>query len=364
MNQFTMKTTLLVGTRKGLIVLRQKPNGWKFDQTHFTGIPVSLAYVDPRDKTWWACLDHGHWGQKLHRSRDEGNSWEEIEAPKYPEGTEMKEGVPASLRYMWAFAQAGGDKPGELYIGTEPGGLFHSKDHGDSWELVQSLWDHPSRKEHWFGAGRDYPGIHSLLIDPRDTNHLYAGVSVAGVFESTDAGKTWDVRNKGLRADFLPDPQAEVGHDPHMMVACPTQPDVLWQQNHCGIYRSSDGAKSWQDVTDADGPAKFGFAIAVDHNDPDQAWVVPAVSDEIRVAVDGALCVCRTDDGGKSWQNFRDGLPQQNCFDLVYRHALDNRGEELVFGTTTGNLFHSPDRGASWDLLGYTLPMVYSVDFV
>ena len=359
-----MKTTLLVGTRKGLIVLRKKSDRWKFDKTHFTGIPISLTYVDQRDKTWWACLDHGHWGQKLHRSNDEGSNWEEVEAPKYPEGIEMKEGVPASLRYMWAFAQAGDDKPGELYIGTEPGGLFHSSDNGDSWQLVKSLWDHPSRKEHWFGAGRDYPGIHSLIIDPRDSNHLYAGVSVAGVFESNNAGKTWEVRNKGLRADFLPDPQAELGHDPHLMVACPSQPDILWQQNHCGIFKSLNGGKNWQDVTDADGPAKFGFAIAVDYNNPDQAWVVPAVSDEVRVAVDCALCVCRTDDGGKSWQDFRKGLPQENCFDLVYRHALDVNEDDVAFGTTTGNLFLSQDRGVSWDLLGYTLPMVYSVDFV
>ncbi|MGI9542786.1 MAG: WD40/YVTN/BNR-like repeat-containing protein [Cyclobacteriaceae bacterium] len=359
-----MKTTLLLGTRKGLIVLRKQPKGWKFEKTHFTGIPVSLAYVDQRDKTWWACLDHGHWGRKLHRSKDEGHTWVEVEAPKYPEGTEMKEGVPAMVRYIWAFTQAGDDKPGELYLGTEPGGLFQSKDHGDSWELVESLWDHPSRPEHWFGGGRDYAGIHSIVVDPRDSDHLYIGISCAGVFESTNAGKTWLVRNQGLRADYLPDPQAEVGHDPHMLVACHKQPDALWQQNHCGIFKSTDGAKSWQEVTDKKGPAKFGFAMAVDHEDSEQAWVVPAVSDEIRVAIDGALTVCRTDDGGKTWQDFRKGLPQENCFDLVYRHALDVNADEVVFGTTTGNLFHSQDRGTSWDLLGYTLPMVYSVDFV
>jgi len=359
-----MKTTLLLGTRKGLIVLRKKPKGWEFNQTHFVGIPVSLAYVDQRDRTWWACLDHGHWGQKLHRSKDEGNSWTEVEAPKYPEGTEMKEGVPAVVRYLWAFAHAGEDRSGELYLGTEPGGLFHSKDNGDNWQLVQSLWDQPSRLEHWFGGGRDYAGIHSIVVDPRNSDHIYIGISCAGVFETVDAGKNWIVRNQGLRADYLPNPQAEVGHDPHMLVACATQPDVLWQQNHCGIFKSIDGANSWQEVTDDDGPARFGFAVAVAEGDPNQAWVVPAVSDEIRVAIDNALCVCRTDDGGKSWRDLRKGLPQKNCYDIVFRHALDVNNHEVVFGTTTGNLFLSKDRGDSWDLLGHTLPMVYSVDFV
>ena len=354
----------MLGTRKGLITYQRAGSGWKLVNTNFLGIPVSLTHVDSRSGVWWACLDHGHWGQKLHKSHDQGKNWEEVEAPKFQEGIEIKDGEAAAVRYLWAFAEGGDGKENTLYIGTEPGGLFESHDGGASFSLVESLWNHPSRKDNWFGGGRDYAGIHSIVVDPRDSDHIYIGVSVAGVFETTDGGASWDVCNQGLRADFLPDPFAEVGHDPHLLVACPSQPDVMWQQNHCGIFRSIDGAKSWKDVTQPGGPAKFGFAVAVSEDNADQAWVVPAISDEIRVAVDNALCVCRTDDGGASWKDFRQGLPQQDCYDIVFRHALVVTGNTIAFGTTTGNLFLSNDLGETWECLNTTLPMVYSVAFV
>jgi photosystem II stability/assembly factor-like uncharacterized protein len=183
------------------------------------------------------------------------------------------------------------------------------------------------------------------------------------VFETADGGKTWDVRNKGMRAEFLPNPEAETGYDPHILVAAPTNPDTLWQQNHCGIFRSTNGAKNWQDISQPEGPARFGFAIAVADDNPDQAWVVPADSDMNRTAIKGSLCVCRTDNGGKTWKDFRKGLPQENCYDIVYRHALASSEDMLAFGTTTGNLFFSPDRGENWQTLNNYLPMVYSAQF-
>ncbi len=358
------KNTLMLGTRKGLVTYERSANGWKLKDTSFLGIPVSLTHVDSRDGTWWACLDHGHWGQKLHRSLDQGKNWEEVEAPKYSEGAEIKDGVAATIKYLWAFAEGGPDKENVLYIGTEPGGLFESSDGGETFQLIESLWNHPSRVEHWFGGGRDHPGIHSIVVDPRNSDHIYVGISCAGVFETWDSGKTWAVKNQGLRADYLPDPHAEVGHDPHLLVACPSQPEVLWQQNHCGIFKSTDGANTWNDITDPKGPAKFGFAIAVAEDNPDRAWVVPAISDEVRVAVDSAMCVCRTDDGGQSWTDFRAGLPQTDCYDIVFRHALDVQGDILSFGTTTGNLFLSNDQGVHWECLSSTLPMIYSLAFV
>ena len=354
----------MLGTRKGLVTYQRNGAGWKLRDTSFLGIPVSLTHVDSRNGTWWACLDHGHWGQKLHKSNDEGKTWTEVEAPKFAEGMEMKEGEAAAVRYLWAFAEGGNGKDDTVYIGTEPGGLFQSQDGGATFSLVESLWNHPSRKDNWFGGGRDYPGIHSIVVDPRDSDHIYIGISVAGVFETLDGGKSWNVKNKGLRADFLPDPHAEVGHDPHLLVASPSHPDILWQQNHCGIFRSVDAGNNWQDITQEGGPARFGFAIAVAENNPEQAWVVPAVSDELRVAIDGALCVCRTDDGGKTWIDFRGGLPQKDCFDIVFRHALDVNGETLAFGTTTGNLFISNDSGENWECINSTLPLVHSVAFV
>jgi photosystem II stability/assembly factor-like uncharacterized protein len=366
-NNFTFMNSanrLLLGTRKGLFILERRNDGWDVTQSAFPGVPIPYAMRDPRTGTLWASLDHGHWAQKLHRSDDGGVTWEEVMAPKYPEGAEIKEGEPATARYLWVLAPGGADEPERFYIGTEPGGLFRSEDGGRSFQLVESLWNHPSRKDRWFGGGRDYPGIHSIFVDPRDSRRVLVGVSCAGVFETRDGGATWEPRNRGLNANFLPNPEAEVGHDPHLMVSCPSSPDALWQQNHCGIFRSEDGGMSWRDVSETSGPAGFGFAIAVDENDPGTAWVVPAHSDQQRMAIDGALCVCRTEDGGRSWKALRQGLPQQHCYDVAFRHALDVSGSRLAFGTTTGNLFVSEDRGDSWDCIGNYFPPVYSVRFM
>lgn len=357
-----MKNKVLVGTRKGMLVLEKKQNNWKITADHFMGIPVNMVFEDPRNGAWWVALDHGHWGNKLHFSPDQGKNWQEIEAPKYPEGSMIKEEVPANLRYIWAFSPTGNGSSKGLWIGTEPGGLFHLDAENNS-SLVESLWQHPSRPEGWFGGGRDYAGIHSVVVDPRDSNHIYVGISVAGVFESTDGGQTWQPKNKGLRADFLPDPYAEIGHDPHLLVSCASQPDVLWQQNHCGIFRTSNGGALWEDISDPEGEANFGFAIAADPYNPLRAWVAPAISDGMRVAVDKKLCICRTDDGGKSWQTFRHGLPQEYCYDIVFRHALISYGKEVLFGTTTGNLFSSSDGGEHWDTLSNYLPMIYCLAF-
>jgi hypothetical protein len=355
---------LLLGTRKGLVIYENSGDQWKPSSVHFLGIPVSLTFVDPITGDWWAALDHGHWGQKLQRSSDRGETWTEITAPKYPEGEEVKEGVPAATQYLWAFNSLKDSEGHQLLIGTEPGGLFESRDNGASFELNRGLWDHESRKEQWFGGGRDNPGIHSIVIDPRNSDHRYIGISVAGVFETADAGKTWKPQNKGLRADFLPDPEVPVGHDPHLLVACPSAPDVMWQQNHCGIFKSENGARDWKMVSQNGGPAHFGFAVAVDENDPDKAWVAPGISDEVRVAVDQSLCICRTTDGGKTWTDQRNGLPQDSVFDIVYRHALSKHRDWLVFGTTTGNVYTSNDGGESWTTLSNNLPMVYSTEIV
>ncbi len=351
---------ILVGTTKGLVIFEQKATAWKIAKVHFMGLPVSLVYVDERTNTWWAGLAHRHWGQKLHYSTDEGQKWHSVPMPKYPKDAEVKLGKRATLKKIWSMSHAGFDKPGELWMGTEPGGLFHSADNGQSFHLVESLWNHPSRidENQWFGAGRDFPFIHSIAVNPRNSDHVYIAVSCAGVFETKDGGKSWNPRNKGLIAAYLPNPHVEVGHDPHLMLVCQSNPDVIWQQNHCGIFRSEDAALSWENVTDSSGIADYGFALAIDHQNPERAWVIPAVSDEVRVAHDLALCVCRTEDGGKTWQPLRNGLPQEFCFDIVFRHALANKNEILVFGSTTGNLFLSQDAGEHWQCLSSNLARI------
>ncbi|MFH1277302.1 MAG: glycosyl hydrolase [Candidatus Eisenbacteria bacterium] len=354
---------LILGTRKGVIQLRWDGEDCSFVREGHRGVPVPYAFRDHRTGTIWASLDHGHWGTKLSRSRDEGVTWEEVSAPAYPEGSTLPDGSEAKSLYLWVLAPGGDNRPERLYAGTEPGGLFVSDDGGRSFTLVESLWNHPSRQKHWFGGGRDHPGLHSVVVDPRDSDRIQVGISVAGVFESTDGGGTWAPKNRGLRADYLPEKYPEVGHDPHLLVSCPSDPDRLWQQNHCGIFRSIDGGGNWEDVSEPEGPAKFGFAVAVDEEDGDTAWVVPAVSDEMRVAIQNALCVCRTEDGGKTWTALRKGLPQINAYDIVFRHALDKRGDRLAFGTTTGNLYLSGDGGDTWVPAGNHFPPIYSVRF-
>lgn len=357
------KRRILIGTSKGLIIYNKAASGWQVEQVLFKGMPVSVVYVDERDNTWWICLAHRHWGQKLHRSIDEGKNWESIRTPIYPKDAKLKSGKAATLRKIWTMSHAGADRPGQLYLGTEPGGLFYSRDGGLSFNLLQTLWDHPSRKDEWFGAGRDHPFIHSIVVDPRDSNHFYIAISCAGVFETKDGGKTWLPRNKGLVAAYLPNPNVEIGHDPHLLLVCKANPDVLWQQNHCGIFRSTNGGLNWIDVSGSDNFPYYGFALAIDHDNPDRAWVIPAVSDEVRVAVNEALCVCRTEDGGKTWQTLREGLPQQNCFDIVFRHSLAINQNQLVFGTTTGNVFYSDDFGNNWQCLSHHLPRVDYITF-
>jgi photosystem II stability/assembly factor-like uncharacterized protein len=355
---------LIVGTRKGLVILEHEGRRWKTVAAAHAGIPVPYAIRDPRTDILWSSLDHGHWGQKLSRSTDGGASWTEVPQPTYPEGATIKDGVSATLRYLWVIEPGGADEPQRMYLGTEPGGLFVSDDGGDSFTLNPGLWNHPSRVEgQWFGGGRDEPGIHSVLVDPRDSSHLSVGVSCAGVFQSTDHGQSWTPTNQGLKADFLPDPDVAVGHDPHLLVHSTGNPDHQWQQNHCGIFRSTDGGTTWADVSEADGPASFGFAVAVDPQDGDTAWVVPAISDEKRMAIDGAVCVCRTTDGGRSWTALREGLPQEGAYDVVFRHGLDQRGDRLAFGSTSGNLYVSDDRGESWHTVSNNLAPIYSVRF-
>lgn len=366
-----MTEMMILGTRKGLLQFERRSDGWRFCRESFKAQPVSYAMRDPRTGIMWAALDHGHWGTKLQRSSDNGATWTEVEAPKFPEGAVINTGFPggesstkpATLSYIWLIAPGGADQPQRLYLGTEPGGLFQSDDGGESFSLVETLWDRPERLSWWFGGGRDYPGLCSICVDPRNSNHVIVGISCGGVYETRDGGESWDARNKGLSANYLPDPYSEFGHDPHYMLMSPANPDILWMQNHCGVFRSADSAATWQDVSQNGGPAYFGFPVVTDRNDPDTAWVVPAIDAEYRTAIDQALCVCRTQDGGKTWTALRDGLPQTQTYDVVFRHAFDLDGDRLAFGTTTGNLYLSDNRGDSWQSLGSNLPPIYSVRF-
>lgn len=345
---------LLLGTSKGLLVYEKRQHSWHCAPICFLGMPVSMIYANSYSDTWFAGLPHRHWGQKLHRSNDFGKTWQPISAPKYPIEAVLRNGKPASLKAIWCMEQIGAD---QYLMGTEPGGLFYGTQKGD-FQLVKSLWQHPTRAQMWFGAGKDEPFIHSIVVHPQDKQHIYVAVSCGGVFETKNGGATWEARNVGLKATYLPNPTAEAGHDPHLLLLCKSNPTVLWQQNHCGVYRSTDGGLFWEDVSDVEQGIYYGFALAIDHENPLRAWVIPAVSDEVRVAHNLSLSVRRTEDGGKTWTTLQKGLPQKNCFDIVFRHAFDRCGQTLVFGTTTGHVFISENDGDDWKLLANHLPKI------
>lgn len=363
-----MGQRIYVATRKGLFTYQGSGGDWKVAGTAFLGDPVTMVLDDPRDRTLYAALNLGHFGVKLHRSTDGGASWEELAAPSFPQVASQKlDATPKapSVHQVWALAAGGADEPGRLWAGTIPGALFRSMDRGRTWQLIESLWNRPER-EAWFGGGYDDPGIHSICVDPRDSSRVTVGVSCGGAWVTTDGGESWDLRADGMFAAYMPperrdDPTIQ---DPHLIVQCASAPDVFWCQHHNGVFRSTDNLVSWHEVP-AVQPSVFGFAVAVDPNDAETAWLVPAVKDECRIPVDGKMVVARTRNGGKSFDVLRNGLPQEHAYDLVFRHAMDvdSSGKRLAIGSTTGSLWLTDDAGESWRTLSTHLPPIYQVRF-
>lgn len=364
-----MQHHALVSTKKGLFELSCDHDVWSIGNAHFLGDPVTMTLFDRRDGTLYAALNLGHFGIKLHRRDPGGDRWTEIAAPAYPPQPEDCKGdVEWKLKLIWSLACGGSDQPGMLWAGTLPGGLFRSPDRGDSWELVQSLWNAPERTE-WFGGGYDTPGIHSICIDPRDSDRILVGVSCGGAWVSADGGASWSLSARGMRADYMPPERADEQQtqDPHRIVQCATQPDVFWCQHHNGIWHSTDGGALWQRIKHgAADTSDFGFAVAVHPHNPDCAWFVPATADQQRVPVNAALAVTRTRDGGKSFDVLRSGLPQQHCYDLIYRHSLAvaDDGQALLMGSTTGNVWASANGGDDWRQVSGNLPPINGLQFV
>jgi len=372
-----MSERVYVATRKGLFTVerggRSSDAPWRIAHVSFLGENCTMMLPDPRDGLLYVAIGHGHFGVKLHRSSDGGERWEEIAAPAYPEADPheapwtdpMGRVVPSSLEAVWSIEAAGAQAPEALWCGTIPGGLFRSDDAGDSWELVRGLWDHPGRRR-WFGGGADYPGIHSVCVHPSDPARVRVAVSCGGVWETRDGGEHWDCRGEGWRAEYFPPEQAsDPGiQDVHRLASCPAAPDHLWAQHHNGIFRSTDGGEHWDEIEGVE-PAAFGFTVAVHPQDPLTAWFVPAQKDEQRIPVDGRVVVTRTRDGGERFEILDRGLPREHAYDLVFRHALDvdDSGETLAFGSTTGSLWLSDDGGARWHCASTHLPPVYAVRF-
>jgi hypothetical protein len=350
-----------VATRKGLFELRRRERRWHIERTSFLGEPVSMLLPPQGDGRMLAALNLGHFGVKVHASDDAGASWREVATPAYPPQPEGDKGVPWKLVQIWSMAAAGGT----VWAGTLPGGLFRSDDFGTSWQLMESLWNEPGRAD-WFGGGYDVPGIHSICPHPDRPQELLIAISCGGAWVTRDGGASWKLQADGMRAAYMPPEQAGNPNvqDVHLVQRCPARPQVLWAQHHNGIWRSADDAASWQEVTTAP-LSNFGFAVAAHPGDAETAWFAPAVADQQRVPVGGALAVNRTRDGGRSFETLREGLPQADCYDLVYRHglAVAGDGRSLLMGSTTGGLWASADGGDSWATVSAHLPPIHAVRF-
>lgn len=354
---------LLVGTMKGAFVLRSDASrkNWEVGGPYFPGRAIYAMTYDARDgrNRLWAAVNSSYWGSYLSTSNDFGKTWTEPETygVKFPEDAEN------SVKQIWQIVPGNAAEPNTLYCGVEPAALFRSDDAGDTWSLVKGLYDHPHRPQWQPGGGGLC--LHTILPDPANKDRMHIAISTGGVYRTDDGGQTWEVRNKGVRAQFLPPDQwyPEFGQCVHKIVSHPSNPKRLFLQNHWGLYRSDDGGDSWQDIANGV-PSDFGFALEVDHDDPNTAYIIPLESDEFRCTPEAKLRVYRTRNAGESWEPLTNGLPQENAFETVLRDgmvgdSLNPAG--LYFGTRNGKLFGTNDGGESWSAIVEGLPAVVCV---
>ncbi len=378
------KVMLFIGTRKGGLIFssdetRQK---WQVSDLLFKGWRVMHMRFDARDGRLHAAVVHDVYGPSLHYSDDFGQTWEQArQAPSFerssrsgrppatPEeaqqaitGEYPSSSKPEKVLKVWNITPGRDSQAGVLYAGVEPAALFISHDRGETWELSPALYDHPHRP-HWFpGAGGLC--LHTILLDPFNPQRMYVAISAAGIYRSDDGGLTWKACNKNVRADFIPDPSPEFGHCVHKAALHPSQPQVLFQQNHCGVYRSDHFADDWIDIGEGKLPSRFGFPLAVHPHEPQTLYLVLEESDEYRLSLDGHFAVWRSRDGGDTWQRLTDGLPERAHL-VVLREAMatDTLDEAGVYvGTSTGQIFYSRESGDHWQLLSDYLPPLLSLE--
>jgi photosystem II stability/assembly factor-like uncharacterized protein len=349
---------VLVGTRKGLFLLESDDSrrDWRLEGPVLTGWSVFHAVLDPRDQSIHACTNNEIYGATTHRSHDRGRTWTRAEELGLPEDGDLK------LERTWHIEPGSADDPGRLWVGAAPGALFRSDNGGETWETIESVLHHPTRESWMPGAG----GMccHSIQLDPDEGRRLYIGISAAGVFRSEDGGESWSPANQGTAADFLPDPNPPVGQCVHKLLVHPARSDRLWQQNHCGVYRSDDRGESWERLDGNGLPSGFGFPLALHPRDPDTAFVVPEEGAENRVTCNGRLGVYRTRDGGGSWELCSSGLPSPAWL-AVMREGLAFDGLDpfgLYLGMQSGSVFVSPNEGESWLEAASDLPPILSVE--
>jgi photosystem II stability/assembly factor-like uncharacterized protein len=305
----------------------------------------------------WASTGSPLWGTYLRSSDDFGKTWTNpLEANiRFPPESGL------ALKNIWKIALGPPETPDKLYCGVEPAALFESQDAGESWSLVRGLFDHPHRPR-WM-PGQGGLCLHTILLHPNDPGRIHVGISAGGVYRTDDGGQTWQARNRGIRVTFMPERYPEFGQCVHKIVRHPERPDRLFLQNHWGLYRSDDGADTWNDIAHGV-PSDFGFAMATHPHDPDCVYIVPVESDEFRCTPEGRLRVYRTRNAGASWEPLTRGLPQRSAYETVLRDGmvtdtLDPAG--IYFGTRSGKLYASRDAGKTWNEVLNGLPQIVCV---
>lgn len=353
------RTLILLGTRKGVFTLEldgsREPGA--LSGPHCEAMPIQHAAWDPLRGAIVAGAGSPWYGPIVWRSEDLGRSWtQSSDGLSYGDD----EDAPAVTR-VWNITAVGD----AIYAGVEPAGLFRSDDGGLSFRHVAGLRDHPSRPDWEPGAGGLI--LHTIVPHPSEAERMWVGISAVGVFHTADGGRTWETRNAGVPVAGSPDEDTEVGRCVHKLGLHPARPEVLYQQNHRGAYRSDDGARTWTSIN-AGLPSTFGFPLAVHPHDPLTIWTIPLNGDDQgRHMIDGRAAVWMSRDQGATWSAQREGLPQQGAFVGVLREAMavdrhDPAG--VYFGTSTGQLFGSRDEGRSWRLLADFLPGICSVEAV
>jgi photosystem II stability/assembly factor-like uncharacterized protein len=364
---------LLVATRKGAWILHGDGprRRWRLDGPHFLGHVVNHLVLDPRDgRSLLAAAKTGHLGPTVFRSTDLGRTWKE--AAKPPAFARKEDGSGRSVDHTFWLTPAHANEPNVWYAGTSPQGLFRSEDGGVTWAPFSHINDDPQYLK-WFGTVQDGtpdgPKLHSVIVDPRDPKHLYFGMSGGGVHESTDGGASFHTLIDGLDVvEGFPRDDPTV-HDPHCIRMCPSNPDRLYQQNHCGIYRLDRPSTRWQRIG-LKMPKKagdIGFNMVVHPRNADVAWVLPMDGQTVwpRTSPEGKPAVYGTRNGGKTWQRLDAGMPREQAWWTVKRQAMCADGGDpvgLYFGTTGGELWASRDEGASWKCIARGLPEIYAVE--